>query len=112
MPVLGIVAFRRTLPHFGPYTFKQGYTTLSGTQRAAEKCSQIRRDGACRIKADEGMPVLFVSDLRVAAEFYRDKLGFAIDFLHGHPAFYGSVSRDEACIHLRFCAPTAVRGRP
>ena len=48
------------------------------------------------------MPVVFVSDVRVAAEFYRDKLGFAIDFLHGNPAFYASVSRDEACIHLRF----------
>ena len=46
--------------------------------------------------------MVFVSDVRVAAEFYRDKLGFAIDFLHGHPAFYASVSRDEACIHLRF----------
>ena len=46
--------------------------------------------------------MVFVSDVRVAAEFYRDQHGFAIDFLHGHPAFYGSVSRDEACIHLRF----------
>jgi len=25
-----------------------------------------------------------------------------IDFLHGQPAFYASVSRDGACIHLRF----------
>ena len=28
-------------------------------------------------------------------------LGFEIDFLHGHPPFYGSVSRGEACLHLR-----------
>jgi catechol 2,3-dioxygenase-like lactoylglutathione lyase family enzyme len=48
------------------------------------------------------IPVVFVSNVQVSAEFYRDKLGFAIDFLHGHPPFYGSVSRDGACIHLRF----------
>lgn len=46
--------------------------------------------------------MVFVSNVQVSAEFYRDKLGFAIDFLHGHPPFYGSVSRDGACIHLRF----------
>ena len=48
------------------------------------------------------MPVLYVSYVQAAADFYRDKLGFRIDFLHGQPAFYASVSRDEACIHLRF----------
>lgn len=48
------------------------------------------------------MPVVFVSNVEASAEFYRDKLGFAIDFLHGHPPFYGSVIRDGACIHLRF----------
>jgi len=50
----------------------------------------------------QAIPVVFVSNVRVSAEFYRDKLGFAIDFLHGNPPFYGSVSRDGACVHLRF----------
>ena len=48
------------------------------------------------------IPVIFVSNVQDSAEFYRDKLGFAIDFLHGNPPFYGSVIRDGACIHLRF----------
>jgi hypothetical protein len=26
---------------------------------------------------------------------------FEIDFLHGTPPFYGSVSRGEICLHLR-----------
>ena len=47
-------------------------------------------------------PILFVCDVTAAADFYRDKLGFAIDFLHGKPPFYGAVSRDGACLHLRF----------
>lgn len=47
-------------------------------------------------------PVIFVMNVEAAAAFFRDKLGFAIDFLHGHPPFYGSVSRGGACLHLRF----------
>ena len=48
------------------------------------------------------MPVIFVANVQAAAEFYRDTLGFSIDFLHGHPPFYGAVSRDGACVHLKF----------
>ena len=48
------------------------------------------------------LPVLFVSDVQAAAAFYRDTLGFAIDFLHGTPPFYGAVSRDGATLHLKF----------
>jgi catechol 2,3-dioxygenase-like lactoylglutathione lyase family enzyme len=47
-------------------------------------------------------PVLFVRNVQASAAFFRDKLGFAIDFLHGKPPFYGSVSRGGACLHLRF----------
>jgi catechol 2,3-dioxygenase-like lactoylglutathione lyase family enzyme len=47
-------------------------------------------------------PILFVSNVQASAEFFRDKLGFAVDFLHGHPPFYGAVSRDGARLHLRF----------
>jgi uncharacterized glyoxalase superfamily protein PhnB len=47
-------------------------------------------------------PILFVRDVPASAAFFRDKLGFAVDFLYGEPPFYGSVSRDGVCIHLRF----------
>ncbi len=47
-------------------------------------------------------PILFVRSVTVSAQFFRDKLGFAIDFLYGEPPFYGAVSRDGACLHLRF----------
>lgn len=47
------------------------------------------------------VPILFVRDVPASAAFFRDKLGFAIDFLHGAPPFYGSVSRGAACLHLR-----------
>ncbi len=48
------------------------------------------------------MPVVFVLNVQTSAAFFRDKLGFAIDFLHGLPPFYASVSRGAARLHLRF----------
>ncbi|GAA1516664.1 glyoxalase superfamily protein [Kribbella lupini] len=47
-------------------------------------------------------PVLYVADVDASATFYRDQLGFRIDFLHGNPPFYGSVTRDGATLHLKF----------
>ena len=47
------------------------------------------------------VPILFVTDVPAAAAWWRDRLGFEIDFLHGEPAFYGSVSRGGVRLHLR-----------
>lgn len=47
-------------------------------------------------------PILMVADVARSVAFWRDKLGFTIDFLHGRPPFYGAVSRDGVCLHLRF----------
>jgi len=46
-------------------------------------------------------PILFVTDVPASAGYFRDKLGFGIDFLYGEPPFYGAVSRDTVCIHFR-----------
>lgn len=48
------------------------------------------------------IPILFVRDVEACATFFREKLGFDIDFLHGLPPFYGAVSRDGVCLHIRF----------
>jgi catechol 2,3-dioxygenase-like lactoylglutathione lyase family enzyme len=48
------------------------------------------------------IPILLVQDVEVSAAFFREKLGFEVDFLHGLPPFYGAVSRDGVCLHLRF----------
>jgi catechol 2,3-dioxygenase-like lactoylglutathione lyase family enzyme len=52
------------------------------------------------------VPILFVRDVTAAAAFYEVKLGFHIDFLHGKPPFYASVSRDRVSLHLRFVHQT------
>jgi uncharacterized glyoxalase superfamily protein PhnB len=51
-------------------------------------------------------PILFVSDVARAADFYTRKLGFEVDFLHGKPPFYGSVTRDGLALHLRYVRRT------
>jgi uncharacterized glyoxalase superfamily protein PhnB len=58
------------------------------------------------ITVKSATPIFFVSDVPRAAVWFRDSLGFAVDFLHGEPPFYGSVSRGEACIHLRLVHQT------
>lgn len=56
----------------------------------------------------EGRPILssssaqlFVADIKTSCDFYRDKLGFAVDFVYGEPPFYGQVSRDRALLSFR-----------
>ncbi|MEO6387507.1 MAG: glyoxalase superfamily protein [Croceibacterium sp.] len=52
-------------------------------------------------RLEHATPILFVRDLAKATEFYVEKLGFTLDFLHGKPPFYDAVSRDAACLHFR-----------
>lgn len=50
-------------------------------------------------------PLLLVDDLDAAIVYYRDKLGFDLDFCYG--GFYASVSRDGFAIHLKDAAKTS-----
>jgi uncharacterized glyoxalase superfamily protein PhnB len=79
-----------------------GYDSWAALKSAAEDTFPQLQEATEPAVLDAARPVLFVGDVQVAAEYYRDRLGFQIDFLHGHPPFYGSVSRDGATLHLRF----------
>jgi catechol 2,3-dioxygenase-like lactoylglutathione lyase family enzyme len=81
---------------------EQGYSSWAELEAELKKAAPSIDSAPAALRLTKAMPVLLVSDVRASAEFYRDHLGFVIDFLHGNPAFYASVSRDEACIHLRF----------
>src|SRR5450432_968766 len=54
-------------------------------------------------------PQLFVSDVGASCEFYTKKLGFAVAFTYGEPAFYGQVFRDGARLNLRYLDEPAIR---
>jgi uncharacterized glyoxalase superfamily protein PhnB len=53
-------------------------------------------------------PQFLVDDLNRAIAYYRDKLGFELDFVY--ESFYAAVSRDGYAIHLK-CAPKSAADR-
>ena len=77
----------------------RGWTELK-VAAAAERKTPRNKAGRPLLK--RVIPILFVRDVKVSASYFHEKLGFEIDFLHGLPPFYGSVSRDGICLHLRF----------
>jgi catechol 2,3-dioxygenase-like lactoylglutathione lyase family enzyme len=50
-------------------------------------------------------PQLLVSDLERSIEFYKEKLGFELDFRHED--FYAGITRDGFSIHLKSGNPSA-----
>jgi hypothetical protein len=46
------------------------------------------------------VPVFLVDDIVPTVEYYRDRLGFEIDFVYGDPPGYGSVSRGGAILNF------------
>jgi catechol 2,3-dioxygenase-like lactoylglutathione lyase family enzyme len=60
---------------------------------AAKKC--LAHDGmSCTI------PILTIKELRASQAYYRDKLGFKVDWDHGDPPDFGAVSRDHSVIFM------------
>jgi len=45
-------------------------------------------------------PILNVHDLQASFRYYRDQLGFEVDWEDGEPADFGSVSRGDAIVFL------------
>ena len=82
--------------------FENGHQNWAELKAAAAnaKKSPTAHSGPAVLKS--AIPVLLVRDVKKCASFFRDKLGFKIDFLHGMPPFYGAVSRDSACLHIRY----------
>ncbi len=46
-------------------------------------------------------PQVFVTDMERAVAFYRDRLGFTVEYLYGEPPYYGLVARGDAGLNLR-----------
>jgi catechol 2,3-dioxygenase-like lactoylglutathione lyase family enzyme len=53
---------------------------------------------------------LFVVNMRRSCDFYTEKLGFTIAFVHGDPPFYGQVRRDHARLNLRLVSEPVFAG--
>ena len=79
-----------------------GYRSWAELKVAAARASKNPRVSAGPPSLKNVIPILLVRDVLDSTTFFREKLGFEIDFLHGSPPFYGAVSRDGVCLHLRF----------
>ncbi|MPZ50519.1 MAG: hypothetical protein GEU75_14680 [Dehalococcoidia bacterium] len=53
--------------------------------------------------------VFLVDDIEATVEYYRDILGFEIDFVYGDPPIYGSVSRNDAILNFSRSDPAGRR---
>jgi uncharacterized glyoxalase superfamily protein PhnB len=79
-----------------------GYPSWAKLKAATAEAPKTPRVSDDRLFIKKVTPILFVKDVTACATFFQQKLGFEIDFLHGLPPFYGAVSRDGICLHLRF----------
>jgi catechol 2,3-dioxygenase-like lactoylglutathione lyase family enzyme len=79
-----------------------GYASWAALKLAVADAPARARPMSSTPRLARAVPVIPVADVKASAEFFSSTLGFAIDFLHGEPPFYGSVSRDGASLHLKF----------
>jgi uncharacterized glyoxalase superfamily protein PhnB len=79
-----------------------GHQSWAELKAASAGAPKTRRVSSGPPSLKDVIPILLVRDVKRSAAFFREKLGFEIDFLHGSPPFYGAVSRDNVCLHLRF----------
>jgi catechol 2,3-dioxygenase-like lactoylglutathione lyase family enzyme len=79
-----------------------GHASWAALKIAVANGPAPTRSTSPRLRLTRAVPVIFVANVEASARFFKDTLGFSIDFLHGAPPFYGSVSRDGACVHLKF----------
>ena len=79
-----------------------GFQSWAALKAQAEGAPLVSKPPGAAPAIKSAIPVVFVSSVAASAAFFRDMLGFSIDFLHGNPAFYGGVSRDGVTLHLRF----------
>jgi catechol 2,3-dioxygenase-like lactoylglutathione lyase family enzyme len=92
--------------------FEAGFPSWAALKRSLAEAPPPAPRAAPELRLKAAVPVLYVRDVDAAAGFYRDRLGYQVDFLHGHPAFYGAVSREGACLHLKFVhQPVFAEGR-
>jgi len=79
-----------------------GHQNWAELKAAAEDAPKKPRAHSGPPVLRSAIPVLLTQDVKASADFFQEKLGFKIDFIHGLPPFYGAVSRDDSCLHIRY----------
>jgi uncharacterized glyoxalase superfamily protein PhnB len=81
---------------------ESGHETWTELKAATADALKTPRSSPGQSILKKVVPILLVRDVTACATFFQQKLGFEIDFLHGLPPFYGAVSRDGVCLHIRY----------
>jgi uncharacterized glyoxalase superfamily protein PhnB len=79
-----------------------GYQSWAQLKAATTGAPKTPRSSSDQVFLKNVTPILLVRDVKTCAAFFQQKLGFQLDFLHGLPPFYGAVSRDGVCLHIRY----------
>ena len=79
-----------------------GYQSWAELKVATAGAPKTPRTSFGRLFLKNVTPILLVRDVKTCAAFFQQKLRFEIDFLHGLPPFYGAVSRNGVCLHIRY----------
>jgi uncharacterized glyoxalase superfamily protein PhnB len=79
-----------------------GHESWAALKGAADESPKTSRAKPGPPMLQNVVPILLVRDVERAAAFFKNMLGFEVDFLHGKPPFYGAVCRDGVCLHLRY----------
>ena len=52
-------------------------------------------------------PVFVVEEVARSVDYYRNQLGFRIEFTHGEPLAYAGIERDNVTLHLQAARDSA-----
>lgn len=93
---------------------KEGYANwkalISGEQPMSKTVDDFQAENVSdqTIYLGAARPCLFVRDVAVSCDFYRDVLGFRVMASYGEPPYFASVCRDAAWLELRCVEAEAI----
>lgn len=88
---------------------KTGFESWQALLQGIHNMNELRTERVPQPTLLTAEPQLFVSDVVASCDFYKTKLGFAVAFTYGEPAFYAQVYRDGARLNLRHLDEPAIR---
>jgi uncharacterized glyoxalase superfamily protein PhnB len=80
---------------------EQGFESWQALKSGAHSMPHDAETPALRPILNATEAQLFVADIKVSCDFYREKLGFTVAFVYGDPPFYAQVTRDRAVLNLK-----------
>lgn len=80
---------------------KAGFASWKALKKGIQTMTDRPAGGSLVPSLAFAEPQLFVSDIRASCEFYAQRLGFQVSFIHGEPPFYAQMIRDGARLNLR-----------